>query len=113
MTQPSAGATHWNKPSVSRFCERSAKAIGLSEALAERQLVWASRGRRWHTRCKSWGSLALHNKSDPTSVKLHGIRQEEAADFHAGEAGDDPRTYPPQTLNRRAKYRISLALQHR
>src|ERR1700686_2070696 len=60
MTQPSAGATHWNKPSVSRFCERSAKPIGLSEALRERQLAWASRGRRWHTRCKSWGSLALH-----------------------------------------------------
>jgi len=26
----------------------------------------ASRGRHWHTRWISWGSLALHNKSDPT-----------------------------------------------
>src|ERR1700681_744689 len=101
MTQPSAGATHWNKQSVSRFCERSAKPIGLSEALRERQLAWASRGRRWHTRCKSWGSLALHNKSDPTPVKLPVLRLNAAGDFHAGERVDDPRT-SPQTLNRRA-----------
>jgi hypothetical protein len=70
MTQASAGAMHWSKPSENRFYERFAKAIGLSEVLVEPQLAWASRGRRWHTRCKSWGSLALHNKSDPTPVKL-------------------------------------------
>ena len=46
---------HWSKPSENRFCERSAKAIGLSEALEERQLAGASRGRRWHTRWISWG----------------------------------------------------------
>jgi hypothetical protein len=46
------------KPSESRLCERSAKANGLSEALVERQLAWASRGRRSPTRCRSWGSLA-------------------------------------------------------
>src|SRR5437016_3319086 len=59
MTQASAGAMHWSKPSGNRFSERSAKAIGLSEALVERQLAWASRGRRWHTRWISWGSLGL------------------------------------------------------
>src|SRR5207237_6774295 len=58
MTQASTGAMHWSKPSESRFCERSAKAIGLLEALVARQLAWASRGRRWHTRWISWGSLA-------------------------------------------------------
>src|SRR5205814_939197 len=66
MTQPSAGATHWSKPSGNRFCERSAKAIGLSEALVERQLAWASRGRRWHTRWISWGSLGLRSETVPT-----------------------------------------------
>src|SRR5882757_9178417 len=65
MTQPSAGETRWNKPSESRFCERSAKPIGLSEAPVERQLAWASKGRHWHTRWIGWGSLALHNKSHP------------------------------------------------
>src|SRR4029077_5814805 len=49
MTQASAEAMHWCKPSESRFCERSAKAIGLSEALVELQLAWASREHRWHT----------------------------------------------------------------
>src|ERR1700704_6559223 len=63
MNKPLARATHWNRPSESRFCERSAKPIGLSEALRERQLAWASRGRRWHTRCKSWGSLALPSET--------------------------------------------------
>src|SRR3989442_10326373 len=53
-----AGAMRWSKPSESRLCERSAKAIGLSEVLVERQLAWASRGRRSPTRCRSWGSLA-------------------------------------------------------
>src|SRR5205807_9529293 len=43
------GATHWSKPSGNRYCERSAKAIGLLEALVERQLAWASREHRWHT----------------------------------------------------------------
>jgi hypothetical protein len=52
------GAMGWSKPSESRLCERSAKAIGLSEVLVERQLAWASRGRRSLTRCKDWGSLA-------------------------------------------------------
>src|SRR6266852_9108714 len=65
MTQASAGATHWNKPSESRFCGRSAKAIGLSAALVERQLAWASRGRRWHTRWISWGSLGLPSETVP------------------------------------------------
>src|SRR5258708_39555231 len=112
MTQPSAGETHWNKPSESRFCERSAKPIGLSEALVERQLAWASRGRHWHTRWISWGSLALHNKSDPTPGQAAWSPAEGGRDFHAAERVDDPRTYPHQTLNRRAKYRISLALQN-
>src|ERR1700720_832503 len=40
-----ADAMRWSKPSESRFCERSANAIGLSEVLAERQVAWASRGR--------------------------------------------------------------------
>src|ERR1700730_4505329 len=41
MTQASArlaGTTRWNKPGDSRLCERSAKAIGLSEAHMERHL---------------------------------------------------------------------------
>src|SRR6266478_4930762 len=70
MTQASAGAMHWSKPSENRFCERSAKPIGLSEALVERQLAWASRGRHWHTRWISWGSLALHNKSDIAALDI-------------------------------------------
>src|SRR5713226_317280 len=65
MTQASAGAMHWSKPSENRFCERSAKAIGLSEALVERQLASASRGRRWHTRWISWGSLGLPSETVP------------------------------------------------
>jgi hypothetical protein len=30
----------WSKPSASRSCEHSAKAIGSSEAPRERQLAW-------------------------------------------------------------------------
>src|SRR5882762_7577071 len=67
---------HWSKPSENRFCGRSAKAIGLSEALVERQLAWASRGHRWHTRWISWASLArqseqfspVFQKSDPREI---------------------------------------------
>src|SRR6266446_6062623 len=70
MTQASAGAMHWSKPSENRFCERSAKAIGLSEALVERQLAWASRGRRWHTRWISWGSLGLPSEAVPNFCLL-------------------------------------------
>src|SRR5258708_3638037 len=61
LTQDSARlavAMRWSKPSESRLCERSAKAIGLSEVPVERQLAWASRGRRLPTRCGGWGSLA-------------------------------------------------------
>src|ERR1700730_15447718 len=61
LTQTSArlaGAVRGRKLRESRLCERSAKAIGLSEVLVERQLAWASRGRRLPTRCRSWGSLA-------------------------------------------------------
>src|SRR5882724_2202257 len=65
MTQPSVGETHWNKLSESRFCERSAKPIGLSEALVGRQLAWASRGRHWHTRWISWESLGLPSEAVP------------------------------------------------
>src|SRR6516225_4631425 len=54
----SAGATCWSKPSESRSCERSAKAIGLSEVLGEPRLAWVSRGQHSPTRCRSWGSLA-------------------------------------------------------
>src|SRR5439155_13103693 len=53
-----AVAMRWSRPSESRLCERSAKAIGLSEVLVERQRAWASRGPRSPTRCRSWGSLA-------------------------------------------------------
>src|SRR6202521_3944243 len=58
MTQVSArlaAAMCWSKPGESRLFERSAKAIGLSEVLVERQLAWASRGRRSPTRCRSLG----------------------------------------------------------
>src|SRR2546427_11402841 len=72
MTQASAGAMHWSKPSENRFCERSAKAIGLSEALVERQLAWASRGRRWHTRWISWASLGLPSETVPNLCLLIG-----------------------------------------
>src|SRR5438552_14735815 len=72
MTQASAGATHWNKPSESRFCGRSAKPIGLSVALVERQLAWASRGRRSHTRWISWGSLGLPSETVPNLCLLVG-----------------------------------------
>jgi hypothetical protein len=82
----------------------------LSEALVERQLGWASRGPHWHTRWISWGSLALHNKSDPTPGQAAWSPVEGGRDFCAAERVDDPRTYPHQTLNRRAKYRISLAV---
>src|SRR6266481_5685178 len=61
LTQSSArqaGAICCSKPSESRLCELSAKAIGLSEGLMEQQPVWASRGRRSPTGCRSWGSLA-------------------------------------------------------
>jgi hypothetical protein len=64
----------WSKPSENRFCERSAKAIGLSEALVERQLAWASRGRRWHTRWISWGFLALPSKTIPNLYLLPLLR---------------------------------------
>src|SRR5216683_44806 len=66
LTQASArlaGAMRWSKPSESRLCERSAKAIGLSEVLVERQLAWASRGRRSPTRCRSWGSFAYPSEA--------------------------------------------------
>jgi transcriptional regulator with GAF, ATPase, and Fis domain len=53
-----AAAMCWSRPGESRLCEHSATAIGLSEVLVERQLAWASRGRRSPTRCRSWGSLA-------------------------------------------------------
>src|SRR5438445_3794634 len=72
MTQASAGAMRRSKPSENRFCERSAKAIGLSEALVERQLAWASRGRRWHTRWISWGSLGLPSETVPNLCLLVG-----------------------------------------
>src|SRR5438105_12063478 len=72
MTQASAGAMHWSKPSESRFCERSAKAIGLSEVPAGRPLVWASRGCRWHTRWISWGSLGLPSETVPNLCLLVG-----------------------------------------
>src|SRR3954452_21527811 len=78
MTRPSAGETHWNKPSESRFCGRSAKPIGLSEALVERQLAWASRGRHWHTRWISWESLGLPSEAVPKSLSsglLHSPRE--------------------------------------
>src|SRR6266704_3775904 len=55
---PLAVATRWSRPSESRLCEHSKNAIGLSEAFMERQRAWASRGRRSHTRCRRWGSLA-------------------------------------------------------
>src|SRR6266545_1114057 len=72
MTQASAGAMHWSKPRENRFCERSAKPIGSSEVLVERQLVWASRGRRWHTRWISWGSLGLPSEIVPNLCLLVG-----------------------------------------
>src|SRR6266536_273327 len=53
-----AGAMRWSKPNESRLFGRSAKAIGLSEALVERQLAWVSRGRRSPTGCRSWRFLA-------------------------------------------------------
>src|SRR5580700_6027683 len=56
-----AGAMRSSKPSESRLCELSAKAIGLSEVHVEQQLAWASRGQRSPTRCRSWGSLAPHS----------------------------------------------------
>src|SRR5207244_7501306 len=56
-----AGAMRWSKPSESRLCKRSAKATGLWEVLVERQLAWASSGRRSPTRCRTWGSLAHHS----------------------------------------------------
>jgi transcriptional regulator with GAF, ATPase, and Fis domain len=68
----SAGAMHWSKPSENRFCERSAKVIGLSEALVERQLALASRGRRWHTRWISWGSPGLPSEAVPNLSLLVG-----------------------------------------
>src|SRR5882762_521638 len=63
---------YWSKPSENRFCGRSAKTIGLSEALVERQLAWASRGRRWHTRWISWGSLGLPSETVPNLCLLVG-----------------------------------------
>src|SRR6266446_6694403 len=72
MTQASAGAMHWSKPRENRFCERSTKAIGLSEALVELRPAWASRGRRWHTRWISWGSHGLPNESVPNLCLLVG-----------------------------------------
>ena len=72
MTQASAGAMHWSKPRENRFCEHSAKPIGLSEALVERQLVLVSRGRRWHTRWISWGSPGLPSETVPKLCLLVG-----------------------------------------
>src|ERR1700688_487408 len=46
-------ATFLCKPSESISCEHSSKAIGLSEVLGERQLVWASRDNHWPTRYRS------------------------------------------------------------
>src|SRR5260370_23269430 len=71
MTQASAGAMHWSKPRENRFFERSAKPIGSSEVLVERQLAWASRGRRWHTRWISWGSLGLPSETAPILLRCH------------------------------------------
>src|SRR6266849_6800646 len=82
LTQASArlaGAMRWSKPSESRLCERSAKAIGLSEVLVEQQFAWASRGRRSPTRCRSWGSLALPSETRRVSDKLRILRQADYA----------------------------------
>src|SRR5260370_14618886 len=72
MTQASAGAMHWSKPRENRFGERSAKPIGSSEVRVERQLVWASKGRRWHTRWISWGSHGLPSETVPNLCLLVG-----------------------------------------
>src|SRR6202795_3186442 len=75
VTQASArvaGAMRWSKPSESRLCERSAKAMGLSEGRVERQLAWASRGRHSPTRCKSWGSLAYPSDGRSGPSQGHG-----------------------------------------
>src|ERR1700682_2365829 len=75
LTQTSAqlaGAMRWSKPNESRLCERSARAIGLSEVLVERQLAWASRERRSPTRCRSWGSLAYPSEERRISVFSYG-----------------------------------------
>src|SRR5256885_14668189 len=84
MTQASAGAMHWSKTSENRFCERSAKAIGLSEALVERQLAWASRGHRWHTRWISWGSPA--HQSEQFSPVFQKSASREIADVIVQQA---------------------------
>src|SRR2546425_1912769 len=83
LTHPSArlaAAMRWSKPSESRLCERSAKAIGLSEVLVERQLAWASRGRRSPTRCRSWGSLAHCSDGRLASTPNLCLREAENAD---------------------------------
>src|SRR5579862_2872965 len=81
MTQPSARETRWNKPSESRFSERSAKPIGLSEALVGRRLAWASKGRHWHTRWISWESLGLPSEAVPNlSADLPRSPREKATD---------------------------------
>src|SRR5882762_3597744 len=81
---------YWSKPSENRFCGRSAKTIGLSEALVERQLAWASRGRRWHTRWISWGSLGLPSEAVPNLRLLGrlGSPREKAPDpYHSALPG--------------------------
>src|SRR5216683_6777327 len=85
MTQASAGATHWSKPSENRFCERSAKAIGLLEALVERQLAWASRGHRWHTRWISWGSLARQSEQFSPVFQKSDPRENRGCDCATGD----------------------------
>src|SRR5438552_11435370 len=80
-TRP-AGAMRWSKPSESRLCERSAKAIGLSEVLVERQLAWASKGRRSRTRSRSWGSLV--HPSDGRLESAPNLCEKALADMRHG-----------------------------
>jgi hypothetical protein len=77
MKARSAVATRWSKPSESRSSEHSAKAIGLSEVLGERQLAWASRGRLSTTGCRSWGSLARRAVTDVWQACCDGNRQDD------------------------------------
>jgi len=94
LTTPSsvhlAGEVCWSKPSESRFCERFARAIGLSEVLVARQLAWASRGRPWPTRCRSWGFLALPSKS--------------ARNLFRSTAYSPPEARPPIFIQRNRRY---------
>ena len=83
-----AGEVCWSKPSESRFCERFARAIGLWEVLVARQLAWASRGRPWPTRCRSWGFLALPSKRLGISVfrsTAYSPPRGATANFHSAQ----------------------------